>query len=201
MNPHLSQHDSLNMSMIDATPPCPIMIYYAKNAGLHVADLFCLLKAEFEIIEYRSWWTTLDQLSTEESCCCSWKTAPDTLMKLGLISIFLMLRPVHRCHLRHGEPSVLPFWCSVVWTTQGWSQNLLRIGLLRAVLACKPSISNDRLWSDKKGRGHWDAVHLNAPIGRPAAKRRGRRRWHLVLWNKLGYRSQLVHFLHVVLWI
>ena len=87
--------------------------------GLLVVDLFCLLKAESEIIEYRSWSTTLDQLSTEESCCCFWRTAIDTLMKLGLISIFLILWPVHRCHLRHEEPLVLPFWCSAVWTMQG----------------------------------------------------------------------------------
>ena len=54
MNPHLSQHDSLNMSMIDATPPCPIMIYDIKNDKLLIVNQLCLLEAESEICLCRS---------------------------------------------------------------------------------------------------------------------------------------------------
>jgi len=44
MNPHLSRHDSLNTSMIDATPPCPIMIYEIKIDNLFVVNQLCLLE-------------------------------------------------------------------------------------------------------------------------------------------------------------
>ena len=44
MNPHLSRHDSLNTSMIDATPPCPIMIYEIKIDNLFIVNQLCLLE-------------------------------------------------------------------------------------------------------------------------------------------------------------
>jgi hypothetical protein len=52
---NLSRHNALITGMIVATPPCPIMIYCTKIAGRLVVDLFCLLEAGSEIIEYRSW--------------------------------------------------------------------------------------------------------------------------------------------------
>ena len=44
MNPHLSWHDSLNSSMIDATPPYPIMIYEIKIDNLFVVNQLFLLE-------------------------------------------------------------------------------------------------------------------------------------------------------------
>ena len=53
MNPHLSWHDSLNTSMIDATPRYPITIYEIKIVELCVDDL-PLSEARPEIIQYLS---------------------------------------------------------------------------------------------------------------------------------------------------
>ena len=77
MNPHLSRHDSLNTSMIDATPPCPIMIYEIKIDNLFVVNQLCLLEAGSEIRLYRNWWTTMDQQwnnigAGEQRCSSTW---------------------------------------------------------------------------------------------------------------------------------